>query len=604
MVVLKNSFEFFLYLLFIILGIGSGERVCSNVEFGCKVVKTKLGQIGGVQLSTIWGGNSFCGYRGIPFAQSPTGDLRFKAPVATGPWEGTLNASDYGSVCIQTSDGGSKSPQSEDCLFLNVFVPSASVCNCNTTNIPIIVYIFGGAFTRGGSNKRGPELILNRCVIFVSMNYRVGVFGFLPLALPEYSGNMGLKDQQLAMQWVKEHISAFGGDPNRILLSGQSAGAASVGFHILNKKSRKLFNRAYAMSGSAISLNAQMETNDLRPQLRTAAQTLGINVTTDEQLIEAIKTIPTSVWLQLTYINGTSIDRFPTWSAAIENIDARKPFLTKDPLDIYHSMSSKCDDIPSTIYTYVSMEMIPYIKAGIDDPTLIEDLNRNFYFRLPFHNFDQVKCKEAAKPILAQMRQFYFGNNTINASTIMQYVRMLSYYTYIYPIQRDVNIRAKRAKCPQRLQINNQKTPLNIFGASDPHIAALPGPGHTEDLCHLLYCKSSASLYAAVDKYKSTNMAYMNAYKTSEEMIDILVSYASTGNPVSRTGSLTNFPRISRHPLRNLSYVVIMDTGDIAVGANPTNEEYNLWRHIDLRVQKLIRMGCSKVNVPDNLFKV
>lgn len=99
------------------------------------------------------------------------------------------------------------------------------------SRIPVIVYIFGGAFTEGSGSKNDPDLILNRCVIFVSFNYRVGVFGFLPLGLREYSGNMALKDQQLAMKWVKKHISAFGGDSNRILLLGESVGKSFFVHH-------------------------------------------------------------------------------------------------------------------------------------------------------------------------------------------------------------------------------------------------------------------------------------------------------------------------------------------------------------------------------------
>lgn len=147
-----------------------------------------------------------------------------QAPVASGPWQDTLNATDYGAACIQMSGNSSLLRQSEDCLFLNVFVPNAQVCKCKTSKIPVIIYIFGGAFTEGSGEKGGPELLLNRCVILVTFNYRVGVFGFLPLGLREYSGNMALKDQYLAMKWVKEHISNFGGDKYRILLFGDSVG--------------------------------------------------------------------------------------------------------------------------------------------------------------------------------------------------------------------------------------------------------------------------------------------------------------------------------------------------------------------------------------------
>lgn len=104
-------------------------------------------------------------------------------------------------------------------------MPSPEVC-AGQTNIPVIVYIYGGAFVTGFANDilYGPQLLLNKCVILVTFNYRVGVFGFLPLGIPEYSGNAGLHDQKMAMRWVKENIISFNGDPDRILLFGESAG--------------------------------------------------------------------------------------------------------------------------------------------------------------------------------------------------------------------------------------------------------------------------------------------------------------------------------------------------------------------------------------------
>lgn len=136
--------------------------------------------------------------------------------------------------------------QSEDCLFLNVFVPDAKVCEGKTHGIPVIFHIFGGAFTEGSARKNGPELVMNRCVIFVTSNYRLGIFGFLPLGLKEYSGNMALKDQQLALQWVKKHIFAFGGDSNRILVFGDSVGM--LFFIILLKMTKKKFLLSFPFS--------------------------------------------------------------------------------------------------------------------------------------------------------------------------------------------------------------------------------------------------------------------------------------------------------------------------------------------------------------------
>lgn len=209
-----------------------------------------------------------------------------------------------------------------DCLFLNVFVPSAQVCKCKT-KIPVLIFIYGGAFTFGTADDSlyGPHLILNQCVILVTFNYRVGIFGFLPLGLPEYSGNMGLKDQQLAMKWTKKHISSFGGDPNRILLFGQSAGAVSVGYHLLNRKSKKYFRRAFALSSSVLNYYGRMESNDLRPKIRSIAEQFGQSLSTDDQLIDILKTLSTEIILNYTLHDGVYGRTFgPVWSPVIESM--------------------------------------------------------------------------------------------------------------------------------------------------------------------------------------------------------------------------------------------------------------------------------------------
>lgn len=116
-----------------------------------------------------------------------------------------------------------------------------------------MVYIHGGGYFEGSGNDdlHGPDFLIEEDVILVTLNYRLGVFGFLSLGMAKYSGNMGLKDQQLAMRWVKEHIQNFGGDPEQITLFGQSAGGASAHLHVLMESSAGLFRRAIVMSGAA-----------------------------------------------------------------------------------------------------------------------------------------------------------------------------------------------------------------------------------------------------------------------------------------------------------------------------------------------------------------
>lgn len=118
--------------------------------------------------------------------------------------------------------------------------------------LPVIVYIHGGAFLISSSGGHGPDIILNEDVVLVTINYRLGPYGFLSLDTADYSGNMGLKDQLMALKWVRENIAYFGGDPEKVTLYGHSAGAVAVHLHVLSPKSNGYFKRAIMSSASAL----------------------------------------------------------------------------------------------------------------------------------------------------------------------------------------------------------------------------------------------------------------------------------------------------------------------------------------------------------------
>ena len=202
-------------------------------------------------------------YLGLPFAAAPVGDLRWKAPVAAPSWSGVRKADHFGNDCRQglnpdglgpwTAEYMPKGPVSEDCLYLNVWTPAAS-----GKKLPVMVWIHGGAFT-GGSGAvpiYNGAALAQKGIIVVTINYRVGVYGFL--AHPDLtqeagtSGNYGLMDQIQALRWVRDNIAAFGGDPARVTVAGQSAGAASVHDLMMAPDAKGLFQRAIAESGSGI----------------------------------------------------------------------------------------------------------------------------------------------------------------------------------------------------------------------------------------------------------------------------------------------------------------------------------------------------------------
>jgi len=196
-------------------------------------------------------------FKGIPFGQPPTGGLRWKEPQPVKNWDGVRQATQFGPRCMQApifGDMGFRSNgTSEDCLYLNVWTPAKS----GKERLPVLVYFYGGGFVAGdGSEPRyDGESMAAKGIVTVTTNYRLGVFGFL--AHPELtaesshhaSGNYGLLDQAAALRWVQENIAAFGGDPKRVTIAGESAGSVSVSALMVSPLSRNLIAGAIGESG-------------------------------------------------------------------------------------------------------------------------------------------------------------------------------------------------------------------------------------------------------------------------------------------------------------------------------------------------------------------
>lgn len=198
-------------------------------------------------------------FKGVPFAAPPVGKLRWKPPVAPAAWSGVRNADQYASSCMQKGrgepgQGGDQVQPSEDCLYLNVWTPAQGARD----KLPVMVWFFGGGFNGGSAAAPGFEAIglARKGVIVVTVNYRLGLLGFL--TAPELdaesphkvSGNYGMLDQIESLRWVKRNIAAFGGDPGRVTIFGQSAGGGSVQFLAVMPQARGLFQRAISQSGT------------------------------------------------------------------------------------------------------------------------------------------------------------------------------------------------------------------------------------------------------------------------------------------------------------------------------------------------------------------
>ena len=240
-----------------ILAVAAFAALCSPSVAG-PVVHAPAGALEGVEEG---GANVF---KGIPYALPPVGALRWTPPQPVPAWSGARAATDFGPVCYQPVAklaniyADTPPAMSEDCLYLNVWTPK------NAHNAPVIVWIHGGALLTGWSNEAiydGAQFA-KRGIILVSINYRLGVLGWL--AHPELSaesptkvsGNYGLLDQIAALAWVKQNIGAFGGDASNVTIAGESSGGLSVMYLLASPPARGLFAKAIAESAYMISTPA------------------------------------------------------------------------------------------------------------------------------------------------------------------------------------------------------------------------------------------------------------------------------------------------------------------------------------------------------------
>jgi para-nitrobenzyl esterase len=223
-------------------------------------------------------------FKGIPFAAPPVGSLRWHAPQAPAHWEGVRSGAEFGPVCMQAAGGrgGAQPPRrSEDCLYLNVWTAAKTAGEKR----PVLVWLHPGGFTSGSGSSPAydGENLAKKGLVVVTVNYRLGIFGFF--AHPELtqesdrhaSGDWGLMDQIAALQWVQKNIAAFGGDPKRVTIDGDSAGAMSVGDLYVSPLAKGLFERAIAESGGAIglSVNPMRKLADAEQAGVRAAESLG-----------------------------------------------------------------------------------------------------------------------------------------------------------------------------------------------------------------------------------------------------------------------------------------------------------------------------------------
>lgn len=319
--------------------------------FGQLQVKTAQGMLEGTAAGSIRM------FRGVPFAQPPVGDLRWKAPQPPQAWKGVRKADGFGPRAMQLPLFGDMNFRSdgmaEDCLYLNIWTPDKA------RNLPVLVYFYGGGLQAGdGSEPRyDGESMAQRGIVSVTVNYRLNVFGFL--AHPELSaespqkasGNYGLLDQWAALLWVQQNIAAFGGDPTRVTIAGESAGSMSVSAQMASPLSKNLFARAIGESGSLLGTFSPVPLAQAEASGKSFAEKLGAASLAELRALPAEKVLE-GLKGPNTFRFGVTVDGY---------------FFRKAPIEVYQAGEQA--SVPLLV-GWNSQEMTGKALLGADAPTI------------------------------------------------------------------------------------------------------------------------------------------------------------------------------------------------------------------------------------------
>ncbi|XP_025406381.1 esterase E4-like isoform X2 [Sipha flava] len=476
------------------------------------------GILQGQYFKTRLSNKSYVRFLGIPYAKPPIQDLRFKSPVKHPGWSGVFKAFSEGNMCMQLDVFMTKRIiGSEDCLYLNIFMPQEELDNEKKA---VMVFIHGGAFSCGSGTLDfySPDYLIDENVIVVTINYRLNVLGFLNFGIDECSGNMGLKDQLFALKWIKTNISAFGGDANNITIFGESAGSASVHYHLLSPQSTGMFHKAIMQSGCVFNPWAFNENH--KKAAFKLAEHMGCQKDDPKEIVQYLLNVPATdlvkfSTLKLKFEGQRDILNFQ-FVPTVESDAVNEKFLPAHPEILMKTAS------PVPIISGLNDLEGMIIFADHHKPSQI----------LEYHKTDKIRRlfeSSYTDEVINKIRDFYFDNHSLmNETTKLENTcHMLSDVFFIKDFYRGFNHLLKNGQT----QVYNYEFKFNgelnackkLMFATRPNISSLKGACHADELNYLFY----GQLFGFLPKLDSPE------FRMCRTMCKLWCNFAKTGNPNS-----------------------------------------------------------------------
>ncbi|XP_012270621.1 venom carboxylesterase-6 [Orussus abietinus] len=540
------------------------------------VVQIKNGTLEGTYMVTRRG-RQFSAFRGIPYALPPLRELRFEPPKPAASWSGVRSAKEDAEICTQRNiyTHQEEVVGDEDCLYLNVHTPKLpNESEDGFLRYPVMIWFHGGGWITGAGHSEfyGPKFLLDHDVVLVTVNFRLGPLGFLSTEDLVSPGNQGMKDQAQSIRWVHENIVAFGGDPNRVTLFGESAGGVSVHYHMMSPLSKGLFHRGISQSGTALCPWGLTRPGLARKQANRLGDVLQCPVHDSKDLLDCLRK-KDAVDIIATDRSFQVYDYCPMipFRPVVEPFHPGA-FLTEDPA--ISLKSGRVADIPWMTGVTPNEGAIKAASIyGLNNGEFLRQLDKDFEKIAPLSLLYEDTCPEHLRQNVTQrIREFYFGDHPIDESTRFNVIHMYTDAWFFIAADNAVREHLQNLGTSVYYYLfayRGSASFSRIFGDEEKDY----GVSHADDLQYL---------------FPVGEQLFQDTPLNDEDhrMVDIATSlwfnFAKSGNP---TPEVTEEVPVKWMPVRTqaLEFLHIGGPKDIYMAYNLYPERVHLWSQLPVR---------------------
>ncbi|XP_039762990.1 acetylcholinesterase-like [Pararge aegeria] len=499
------------------------------------LVETQAGLIRGLRADD----GEYSMFLGIPYAQVQE-DNPFGASIPQPKFDSVFDASDDSAICPQVEEFGKTIVGTLDCLHLNVYVPNKA---SSRNRLPVLVWIYGGGFSYGFANRflYGPKYLVRHDVILVTLNYRVGPYGFFCLDTPEIPGNQGLKDQVLALRWIRENIASFGGDVNKVTVMGESAGAASIEYHLVSQQ-ETLFNQAIIQSGTILLPGLLEETG--RSKALSIAQKLGFET---EDINEAVAFLTqTDVKLVIAATDELGLSSRPCVEKEFENVDS---IMTEHPINIDRP---KVRNMPVLVGFNNKERLTKFATMSAE-----QFKNRNFFEESLQKKFVYDEDFKAMEDIV---RRFYIGDEQITEALSANITDFDSDYDFAFPIQMSIQKYLEGGAKDVYYYMFSYSGDRNFvkkrFNVTEP------GASHADEISYLFDLSYEDEAPSAADQL------------VIDQMTTLWTNFVKYGDPTPETSELLP---VKWSPISEQTYTYLNIDHQLSVATRPYHDRMAFW---------------------------